>query len=303
MLGAMITAIRRARLGEWLLGEGLVTETALSRALAAQTRAGHRLRLGGVLLASGLVTEDALLDALSRLHHCRSVGWLTLSQAEPKAVASLSAERAARLGAFPYAFEKTTLKVAFRDPSNLQAVDEVAAVTGHRIQPAVTSEVRLMQAHEKFYSRAMSGEFSNVLKRLDARAVRIEVEPSVTPGLPPPPQFSAIPEPDPLAPSFQVERASEDPAVAASADPSAPVAFLDDPFADSYSLNDFLSDALSFGVMPDRLPDPQWGAGDEPSKEEPLDLGEPLPDEDASESTHPSVNRQGRPTRPFGIAR
>ena len=298
----MIIASRRARLGEWLLSEGLVTEAALTRALAAQTHVGHRLRLGGVLLASGLVSEEALLDALSRLHHCRSVGWTTLSHAEPEAVASLSAARAARLEAFPYALEKTILKVAFRDPSNLQAVDEVAAVTGRRIQPAVTSEVRLMQAHEKFYSRAMSGEFSNVLKRLESRPVRIDVAPSEAPKLPPPPQFSAIPEAEPDAPSRE-EVLSTEPFEERAADHATRVAFLDDPFADSYSLNDFLSDALAFGVMPETLPDPEWAGPGETRSEIPLDLGEPLPDNDPSESTQPSVSRRGRPTRPFGIAR
>ena len=84
----MVIASTRRRLGEWLVGEGLVTEPALTRALAAQKRVGHRLRLGGVLLGSGLVSEEALLDALSRLHHCPSVGWTTLSHAEPEVVAS-----------------------------------------------------------------------------------------------------------------------------------------------------------------------------------------------------------------------
>ncbi len=298
----MLTASRRARLGEWLLGEGLVTEASLTRALAAQARVGHRLRLGGVLLASGLVSEEVLLDALSRLHSCRSVGWKTLSHAEPEAVASLSAARAARLEAFPYAVEKTILKVAFRDPSNLQVVDEVAAVTGRRIQPAVTSEVRLMQAHEKFYSRAISGEFSNVLKRLDSRAVRIDVVPSEPRELPPPPQFSAIPEPETEAPPWEVV-SSDDPIEAAAAAHDR-VVLPDDPFSDSYSLNDFLSDALAFGVMPETLPDPQWAGPDETSRSEiPLDLGQPLPDDDPSESTQPSRSRRPRPIRPLGIAR
>ncbi|MEP6801800.1 MAG: hypothetical protein ABJC07_07680 [Acidobacteriota bacterium] len=299
----MLTASRRARLGEWLLGEGLVTQASLTRALAAQTRVGHRLRLGGVLLASGLVSEDVLLDALSRLHSCRAVGWKTLSQAEPEAVASLSAARAARLEAFPYAVEKTILKVAFRDPSNLQAVDEVAAVTGRRIEPAVTSEVRLMQAHEKFYSRAISGEFSNVLKRLDSRRVSIDVAPSQTRALPPPPQFSAIPEPETESPTRE-EVSSNEPLEDADAAQADPVVFPDDPFSDSYSLNDFLSDALAFGVMPETLPEPRWAGPDETSRSEiPLDLGEPLPDDDPSESTQPSLSRRPRPSQPLGIAR
>ncbi|MCA1580854.1 MAG: hypothetical protein LC796_05555 [Acidobacteria bacterium] len=199
MSSAMVITSTRRRLGEMLVGQGLVTEPALTRALAAQKRVGHRLRLGGVLLGSGLVSEEALLDALSRLHHCPSVGWSTLSHAKPEVVALLNGTRAVRLEAIPYAIEKTTLKVAFRDPSNIQAVDEVAAVTGRRVQPAVTSEVRLMQAHEKFYARAMSGQFWNVLKRLDGRPAALDAAPAPS-TLPPPPQFSATPESEPEVP-------------------------------------------------------------------------------------------------------
>ncbi|MEP6767802.1 MAG: hypothetical protein ABJC61_03985 [Acidobacteriota bacterium] len=298
----MVIASTRRRLGEWLVGEGLVTEPAMTRALAAQKRVGHRLRLGGVLLGSGLVSEEALLDALSRLHHCPSVGWATLSRAEPEVVALLNGTRAARLEAIPYALEKTILKVAFRDPSNIGAVDEVAAVTGRRIQPAVTSEVRLMQAHEKFYSRAMSGQFWNVLKRLDGRPVTIDAAPTPS-RLPPPPQFSATPESEPEAPREAVpfpDSAEADRASSRAPSRDAP----QDPFSDGYSLNDFLSDALAFGVMPEALPETEWDRhAAAPEAEPPLDLGEPLPEEDSGESTHPSKNGRRRPTRPLGIAR
>lgn len=299
----MVIATTRRRLGEWLVGQGLVTEPALTRALAAQKRVGHRLRLGGVLLGSGLVSEEALLDALSRLHHCPAVGWATLSSAEPEVVALLNGARAARLEAIPYAIEKTTLKVAFRDPSNIGAVDEVAAVTGRRVQPAVTSEVRLMQAHEKFYSRAMSGQFWNVLKRLDGRSVPIDAAPA-TSRLPPPPQFSATPESEPEAPREAVPflDSRDGDAGSLAGEPEA----AQNPFSDGYSLNDFLSDALAFGVMPESLPETEWERQAAPPEAEiPLDLGEPLAeDEDPAESTQPSTGgRRRRPTQPLGIAR
>ncbi len=304
MSSDMVIASTRRRLGEWLVGQGLVTDSALTRALAAQKRVGHRLRLGGVLLGSGLVSEEALLEALSRLHHCPSVGWSALSAAEPEVVALLNGARAARLEAIPYAIEKTTLKVAFRDPSNIGAVDEVAAVTGRRIQPAVTSEVRLMQAHEKFYSRAMSGQFWNVLKRLDARAMPIDSAPAPS-RLPPPPQFSATPESAPESPREAVPFLdSTDGDSGSSLAPDLEAA--QNPFSDSYSLNDFLSDALSFGVMPESLPEPEWERQAAPPEAEiPLDLGEPLAeDDDPAESTQPSTTgRRRRPTQPLGIAR
>lgn len=277
----------RRRIGELLLGEGILSEPALERALIAQKRAGG-MKLGGVLVGSGLVSEEALLEALSRLHRCPAVGWMTLSQATPAAVALLTAVRASRLGAFPYSVEKRTLSVAFADPSNIAALDEVAAVTGHRVVAAVTSEVRLKQAHEKFYGQAIPWQLSNILHRIETPGADKSGPPAAPPVLPPPPRFSG---PDPEAEEIADEAAL--PELLADAAPKAafptepPLA--DDPFGDAYSLAEFLADALAFGVPTEAV----RTLAAEVQEDVPLDLGDPLPEQEALESTQPS-RRAGR---------
>ena len=274
----MVTKSSRPRIGDLLKTDGLLSDGGLERGLSAQRRTGREIRLGSALVGLGVISEDALLSALTRSHGCPAVGAAELSAAEPAAIKLLSSARAYRLGAIPIAVDKKTVRVAFLDPSNIAALDEVAAVTGKRVLPAVTSEVRLMEAHEKFYGRALSRHFANILKRLDA--VPEDTVPVIRTPPPPPPRFA------------EEESSAESPDVPMA--DTAAGSIRPDPFSDAYSLTDFLAEALD-GVSIDAL----WEAagGDD---EETLDPGEPITDEEEVpqdperfDSTRPSRRTRG----------
>lgn len=159
----------KPRIGELLLSEGRISEATLSRALKLQSEDGKGTRLGAVLLKWDLLAEHDLLEALSRYHRCPSADRDALAGADRKAVALLSADQAARLSAMPYAFEDKAVRVAFADPSNLAAVDEVKAITGRRVVPAVTSQVRLVQAHQRFYSRVVTLDLWSIVQKLERK--------------------------------------------------------------------------------------------------------------------------------------
>jgi hypothetical protein len=327
MVGSMGAKTGRPRIGELLLGEGVLSAPSLERALAAQQRTRSEVRLGSALLGLGVITEDALLGALARAHGCPTVGAAELENADPAAVKRLPSARAYRLHAMPYAIEKKTIRVAFADPSNIAAIDEVAAVTGCRVLPAVASEVRLMEAHQKHYGRPLSRHFVSILKRL---AMPIAPEPQrpqvVVP--PPPPRFL-----DFSAPPTDVELQSEMPSLATtseeeSASFSEPAFVADDArapvdadearemiagprlpgtspddagpenganrFSDDYSLTEFLAEALE-GVSLEEL----WQAGGF-DEEFPLDLGEPISDGEDPESTRPSRRGSGSGSKTGG---
>jgi hypothetical protein len=308
----MGTRNARPRIGELLLGEGVLSAPSLERALAAQQRTRSEVRLGSALLGIGVITEDTLLGALARAHGCPTVGTDELENADPAAVKRLPSARAYRLGAMPYAIEKKTIRVAFADPSNIAAIDEVAAVTGCRVIPAVASEVRLMEAHQKHYGRVLSRHFVSILKRLAMPPGEpVPVRPQVVVP-PPPPRFL-----DFSAPPTDVELQAEMPSLATSpsVEPAAFVAEnepepqepLPDPpeapetaraesasssadrFSDDYSLTEFLAEALE-GVSIEDL----WQAGGF-HEDFPLDLGEPISDGEDPERTRPS--RRGNGTR------
>ncbi|HEY6066749.1 MAG TPA: hypothetical protein VIY96_11365, partial [Thermoanaerobaculia bacterium] len=162
----------RQRIGELLVGEGLLSEQAVGRALGFQRMGGTHAKLGTILLTWDLLGEEGLLTALSKLHGCPAAMWPVLASAPMEIVRLLPASHAIRLGAIPFDAQKGLIRVAFIDPSNLAAVDEVTAITGRRVVPAVTSEVRLLQAHQMFYGRHLAMEMRAVVQKLDRRASR-----------------------------------------------------------------------------------------------------------------------------------
>jgi hypothetical protein len=277
------TGSSRRRLGDLLLDEGLLSEPSLERALAAQKRAGSGVKLGGVLLGSGLVSEEALLDALSRAHHCPAVPWTTLSGASLEAVALLTGARASRLGALPYALEKWMLRVAFADPSDIAALDEVAAVTGYRVVPAVTCQVRLMQAHEKFYGRTISRQFSNILDRMEDPRFGIHAPRRPASPPPPPPRFS---EPE----SDDADLAGGQPPPESVSDSMPPAVFpftapaTGDAFGEPGPRTDSLADAFDSVGPPRNIRASAIDITVGEEDEEDLDLGDPLPDSEEPEA-------------------
>jgi hypothetical protein len=289
------TAARR-KLGEILVDDGFLSGETLQRALSAQNRSGHDVRIGGILLGGGVLPERALLETLSRLHRCPAVEWGELSQAQPIAYRLLPPERAYRLGAFPFALDRRTLRVAFVNPSDLAAIDEVAAITECRIAPAVTSEVRLLQAHEKFYSRSIPRQFETILKRLD----RPEQPPAGKPvaaSVPPPPALrEALAEPEDEPEEAAIPFLIDPPAAPKSIviEDGSGIRPLPDPFSDAYSLADFVADALAFGAPAREIFE---GGSSEAllarlsRREEAEDLGKPLAPGEDLDDTRPSTRR------------
>jgi MshEN domain len=257
----------KPRIGEMLLSEGRISEASLTRALELQHQDSRGTRLGAILLKWDLLAEQDLLDTLSRYHRCPAAGRDTLAAADRKALALLSPEQAKRLDAVPYAFEDKAVRVAFVDPSNLAAVDEVKAITGRKVLPAVTSQVRLVQAQQRFYSRAVALDLWSVVQKLE-RKKNLKTPSSIAPA---PVEMSAPgSDPDPRRHSAGVDTTSPSDLsaiaepVEALAEPleeyetvgvghpqpetrrSAEASMEPDPYSDDCPLDKFVEDALTF---------------------------------------------------------
>ncbi|MET0618944.1 MAG: hypothetical protein ABW056_01630 [Thermoanaerobaculia bacterium] len=160
------------RIGELLIAEGVLSEGAVRSALGFQRHTGEPFRLGTILLDRDLLPEESLLKALSAIHRCDYATWPQILKAGPQIVRILPERAAVRLAAIPYALEGRGVRVAFKNPSNLAAVDEVSALTGRPVLPAVISEVRLLQALHLFYGRPVPIEFRSVLQKLERNEER-----------------------------------------------------------------------------------------------------------------------------------
>jgi hypothetical protein len=167
--------VRGRRIGEILVAEGLLSEGAVQRALEFQQSSTDRVKLGTILLEWDLLAEETLLESLAKLHRCPPVTWEMLSAAGIWVVRLLPGRHAIRLSAIPYAAEKGSLHVAFANPSDLAILDEVSAITGKRVLSGITSEVRLLQAHQQFYGRHIPLGFRSVVQKLGCETRRRRV--------------------------------------------------------------------------------------------------------------------------------
>jgi hypothetical protein len=246
------------RIGELLVAEGVLSEVAVQSALGFQRHTGEPFRLGTILLDRDLLGEESLMRALSAIHRCDYVAWSDILQAPPKVVRLLPERTAVRLGAIPYGLEGRGLRVAFKNPSNLAAVDEVSAVTSRPVVPAVISEVRLVQALNLFYGRQVPIEFRNVLLKLERNEERrlYRTRATVRADVPAPSSLVEAPErvrPIPIEGDHPAPEASVPVPPAEAAAPGTGVSYTA-PFASAEMPTSDLADAGDFlpGYAPPR---------------------------------------------------
>ena len=159
----------KLRIGQILVGEGVLANDAVLRALDYQRRSTEPYRLGTILVGWDLLDEDTLLLGLEKLHRCPSITWEKLALAKLDVVRGFPRDRAIRLGALPVELSPGRIRIAFRDPSNLVTVDEAAQVAGKKVTPLVASEVAIALAHRKFYGVALPGQLRPIASKLGKR--------------------------------------------------------------------------------------------------------------------------------------
>lgn len=131
------------RLGEMLVGEGIVQADQLDRVLAAQRRSGARL--GELLVAMGLATEAQVTECLARQYRLPLV---TLSEVrpEPDALNRLPAYNALHNLVLPVRMEAGALVCVIADPLELEVLDELSLALRVRIVPAMAPASELHDA-------------------------------------------------------------------------------------------------------------------------------------------------------------
>ncbi len=128
--------------------EGLLTEAQLDAALNEQARVGKQL--GRILIESGTISETDLVRTLAK-----QVGleYFDLADAsiDASAVSLVSESIARRYQAIAVGWEDGKLVVAMADPSNVFALDDIRAITGHDVKTVVTSPTELAATIDRYF--------------------------------------------------------------------------------------------------------------------------------------------------------
>lgn len=133
----------RWRIGEVLVGSGLITMRELDDALNAQRSEGGRV--GEILVRRGVLTEDEIAGAFAKVLGMEHLH-LTSRLVDPAAVGLLP-ERFARMRRIvPIAFDGDTVVVAMADPMDVETLDEAAFRMGRPVRAVACAENQVFAA-------------------------------------------------------------------------------------------------------------------------------------------------------------
>ena len=148
----------RRRLGDTLLGWGVVTPQQLSAALEAQAAdpRGARRRLGRVLIDLGVVNDGAVAAALADMHGLQVVD-LESQILDPGVARRIPQSVATTHVVLPLTAHDGVLRVAVADPVDVVALDDLRMRAGHlRLEVVVAPESQLREKISEVFSQAVA---------------------------------------------------------------------------------------------------------------------------------------------------
>lgn len=143
----------RVRLGELLVETGLISREQLERALTLQK--SDRRRLGEIVVLEGMVSEAKVTQVLSQQ---LSVPWVSLEYVDfsRQLLNLVQSETAEKHTLVPIYVRRSknrreTLYVAIEDPSNQEALEEVADFAGLPVRPMIAPPSDIRNAIRAYY--------------------------------------------------------------------------------------------------------------------------------------------------------
>ena len=144
----------RKRLGDLLIEAGFISTEQLNFALKEQKFS--REKLGQTLVRLRYITEDILIGFLGKQHGTSGID-LFKEVIDERAVDMIPRRVAEKYKVIPVGFklEGRTKKliVAMANPSNLEAIDTVAFITGYSIDPIFAREEHLEWIIRHYYNK------------------------------------------------------------------------------------------------------------------------------------------------------
>jgi type IV pilus assembly protein PilB len=170
----IVTARRRARLGELLVEAGLVTPEQLEKALEVQQQSGERL--GKVLVSMALATQDAIARAVANQLGIEYVNVQSVEIAE-EVLTALPEAMIRRHSVIPLKFtDENALVLGMVDPLDIIALDDIRRLVERDVIPAAITQDGFHHAVNKY--PALEGSLDQVIQEIRPADVG-EEEPSL----------------------------------------------------------------------------------------------------------------------------
>ncbi|MGA7993194.1 MAG: hypothetical protein WCC53_17335 [Thermoanaerobaculia bacterium] len=184
------------RLGDLLVESKLVTDEQRHRAVTRQGRLKGRI---GTALLEEEVSEDVVAHGLSVQTGVPTASPESLESIRPDVLRLVPGRVAQRLHAVPFRREGRVVSVAMRDPGDLPALDELAALTGLRIAPYAALDVRIYALLYRYYAADVEPRYLTAAAFL-REGVSPPKKDSEDPTQPKLPRPKTLPGPRPVPP-------------------------------------------------------------------------------------------------------
>jgi len=143
-----VLSIGDKRLGAVLLERGYVNDESLQQAISRHAEVGGRL--ADILVNIGVISEQRIARAIEE-----SIGipLVVLPRVDvmPEALSKIPADVAFEVGAMPFAIDGNRLRVAFEDPLDALAIEEVEDASGCLVEPYQALQKELQWALATYY--------------------------------------------------------------------------------------------------------------------------------------------------------
>ena len=143
-----VLSIGDKRLGAVLLERGYVNDESLQQAISRHAEVGGRL--ADILVNIGVISEQRIARAIEE-----SIGipLVVLPRVDvmPEALSKIPADVAFEVGAMPFAIDGNRLRVAFEDPLDALAIEEVEDASGCLVEPYQALQKELQWAIATYY--------------------------------------------------------------------------------------------------------------------------------------------------------
>lgn len=170
---------KRERLGEYLIRHGLINQGQLKAALEHQARQGGRI--GDALVALGYLTPEVLLERLAAFYGVPYVS-LRLNPPDPAAARLIPARLAHRFQLIPIRRQGDRLVVAMADPADVEAEDEVRALTGLQVEAVLAGAEEIAEAAGQIFDVMQNAERAARQSQNQGPAAVPEPEPAGSPA-------------------------------------------------------------------------------------------------------------------------
>ncbi len=151
--------------GELLIEADLIDQAQLESALAIAARDGRRME--HVLVERGLVSDQQLAVFLGMQLNIPCIN-LKRQSVDPAALELVPEWAARKYSVVPLDISDGTLVVAMEDPTNIEALDDLAVITNKIIKPVVAIPIDIQEAIDRGYKSG--SEIEKQLAAIPARA-------------------------------------------------------------------------------------------------------------------------------------